>query len=230
MKRRMLALLLAMMLLLTACGRDGGDREVAGRVEPQAETQAPEENLSLGRLEGGVYTNEYAGFGCNLDSSWTIYSAEELQQMPSAALEAMEGSELAEAIDVMDQFTDIMAENVDQLLTFNVLYQKLSLEERLGNAMVSEADLIEGILGMQNQMIEAYAQAGIMVESMEAVKVTFLGETRTALRTVSTVEGTPYIILQIYNHQLGSYSVTLTLGSYLEDNTMAMLDLFYEVN
>lgn len=228
MKKRIFAMLLiVVMLLMTACG--GSDEEVSGHVEAPAETQAPEENLSLGRLNGGVYTNKYTGYGCTLDSSWSIYSAEELQQMPDIAKEAMEGSELAEAIDTMSQFTDIMAENVDQLLTFNVLYQKLGTEERMANAILSEKDMIEGVLGMQDQMIDAYAQAGITVKSMEAVEITFLGKTRTALHTSTDMQGVPYYILQIFDRKLGSHSVTLTLGSYVEDNTMSMLELFYTV-
>ena len=219
--KKIFALLLVMALLLSGCGGRGNDSErVSGRVEAPAETQAAEENLSLGRLEGGTYINEYTGYGCTLDSNWTIMSAEELQQMPELAKEAMSGSELAEAIDSMAQFTDFMAENADELLTFNVLYQKVSMEERLANALVSEEALINGILDMQDQMIDAYAQAGI----------TFLGETRTALHTVTNIDGIPYFLLQIYNHQLGSHTVTLTLGSYLEDNTTQMLDLFYSVN
>ena len=78
----------------------------------------------MGRLEGGVYTNSYTGYGCNLDSSWTYYSAEELQDMPEAVKEAMEGSELGDSIDTLNQFTDMMAENVEALTTMNVLYQK----------------------------------------------------------------------------------------------------------
>ena len=46
--------------------------------EPEAPTEfegteQDEHPLSLVRLEGGIYTNTYAGFGCELDSSWTFY-------------------------------------------------------------------------------------------------------------------------------------------------------------
>jgi len=78
-------------------------------------------------------------------------------------------------------------------------------------------------------MIAAYAQAGILVDTMEKVTVNFAGETRTAVRTTSTIEGMPYITLQIFSHKLGSHNVTLTLSSYVEDSTMEMLDLFYRV-
>lgn len=244
MKKRILAMLLVLALLLAGCG--SGREDVKGRVE-QAEkptaTEAPaeteaveteaaaEENpLSLGRVEGGTYINEYAGFGCTLDESWVFYSAEELQEMPSLAKEAVSGSELGDALDAMNQFTDVMAENLGELVNFNVLYQKLSMEERLGNAILSEEELIDGVLGIQDQMIAAYAQAGIIVDSMQKVYVTFAGEERVAIHTASTIEGVPYYTLQLFTHNRGSHSVTLTLASYLEDNTTALLDLFYSVD
>lgn len=69
--------------------------------EPEAPTEfegteQDEHPLSLGRLEGGIYTNTYAGFGCELDSSWTFYSAEELQDIPSSVKDAISGSELGD--------------------------------------------------------------------------------------------------------------------------------------
>lgn len=242
-----LAVLLAAAIALAGCGKD---TDVSGKVEPvqnptqalpsgtvQQSTEAPEtkapeqeENpLSLGRLEGGVYTNTYAGFGCELDSSWTFYSAEELQEIPSAVKDAVSGSELGDALEGYDQITDMMAECVDDLTSMNVLYQKLSMQERIAYALLSEEELIDTILEQYDAMVEAYAQAGIDVESMEKVNVIFLGEPRVALKTAATVQGVGYYILQLYNFNLGEYSVTTTLSSYVEDNTESLLDLFYKV-
>ena len=237
MKKRLFAMLLIAVLVLTGCS---SRREtVEGRVEAprnteaQKETKAPAETenpLSLGRMEGGSYVNEYVGFGCDLDESWVFYSAEELQQMPEMVKEAVSGSELGDALDAMNQFTDVMAENVDAMVNFNVLYQKLSAQERLANAILTEEEMVDGILDLQDQMADAYAQAGILVETMEKKEVFFCGEKRFAILTSSTIEGVPYYTLQFFNHNLGSHSVTLTLASYFENNTDDMLDLFYEVD
>lgn len=253
MKKRVFILLLIVVLLLTGCGsrsRTESRREVAGRVEIPAATEVPaateapvvtevpeeteasvqERPISLGRMEGGNYINEYAGYGCSLDDSWVFYSAEELQEMPEMVKEATAGTELGDALDPLSQFTDVMAENADMLVNFNVLYRKMTMEERLGNMMLSEKEMIEGILDMQDQMIEAYAQGGILVDFMEAVTVTFLGQERTALHTVSSIDGIPYFTLQVFDSGLGSHAVTLTLASFVEDNTFELLDLFYAVS
>ena len=42
-----------------------------------------------------------------------------------------------------------------------------------------------------------------------------------------SMEGVPYYTLQLFDYRLGQYSVTLTLASFVEDNTESLLDLFY---
>lgn len=253
---KIFALILALMLVISGCG--SSQEEVGGNVvsnetvsqtipggnveqettvpapettAPVTETTAPaEENtLSLGRMEGGVYTNEYVGYACNLDANWTFYSADELQQIPASIADAMEGSELGDALADVPQFTDMMAENVEDLTTMNVLYQQLSMQERLAYAVLSEEEVIDITLEQKDLMVDAYAQAGITAESIEKVTVTFLGQERTAIYTVASVEGVPYYVLQFFDFQLGEFAVTTTLASYLEDQTASLTELFYPV-
>lgn len=238
MKKRMLTLLLLVLALVLA-GCSGSGENVSGTVsqipdatEEAVGTQAPaeEENeLSLGRMEGGVYTNTYTGYGCTLDSSWTFYTAEELQELPANAADLFEDSELLDSDTLLAQISDMMAENVDDLTTVNVLYQKMSMQERLAFAVLDENDEIDVILEQKDAMIASYAQAGILVETMEKKTVTFLGEERVALYTASTMEEIPYYTLQIFDYDLGEYAVTLTLASYMEDRTGELLDLFYAI-
>ena len=78
-------------------------------------------------------------------------------------------------------------------------------------------------------MVDAYAQIGMNVESIEKGTVTFLGEERTALLTKGDVQGAPYWQVQVFDYHLGQYNVTLTVSSYLEDKTADVLNLFYPV-
>ena len=229
--KKVLVFLTILALLLAGCGTAAPEPSVAGTVEPTAESAAPAETpVTMGRLEGGSYINDYTGYACELDSNWTFYSAEELQELPDNVKELIADTEMADVIGDVPQFTDMMAENVNDMITINALYQKHTLQERLGFAMLTDAELIDGTLEQQDMMVEAYAQAGMDVESMERVTVTFLGEEREALRTVGTVAGAPFYMVQIFDYHLGQYSVTLTVNSYLEDKTQQILDLFYPVN
>ena len=242
--KKLICLLLAlvMALSLAACGGEGEvsskvdpNQEAApaivpaGKVEQPEETVAPEKELSLGRMEGGVYTNEYVGFACKLDSNWTFLSAKELEQIPSAVTDAISGSELGDALADVQQFTDMMAENANDLTTMNVLYQKLSIQERLAYAVMSEEQVIDDTMAQSDMLIDAYAQAGILVSSMEKVKVTFLGEERIAIHTTATIQDVPYYILQFFDFNLGSYTVTTTVSSFVEDKTGDLAALFYRL-
>lgn len=232
-----LALIIALCIPLTACG---GESDVKGNVTPDQETTAsipagtveqtvPENELSLGRMEGGTYTNEYVGYACKLDSNWTFRSAEELQEIPDTVSDMISGSELGDALADVQQFTDMMAENATDLATMNVLYQKLSLQERLAYAALTEEQVVDATLDQQDMMIQAYAQAGITVISMDKVTVNFMGEERTAIHTEAAVQDIPYFMLQFFDFDLGGYGVTTTLASYEEDKTVSLAALFYKL-
>lgn len=245
MKRNLaIALFLALCLLLTACGGENAD--VSGSITPNPEDSAavptgevaqnqevtepavpePENELSLGRMEGGIYTNTYAGFSCKLDSNWSFLSAKELEQIPSTVSDMVSGSELGDALADVQQFTDMMAENVNDLTNMNVLYQKLGMQERLAYAVLSEEQVVDATLDQSAMMLEAYAQAGISVTSMEKVTVNFAGRERFALHTTATVQDIPYYMLQFFDFNLGEYAITTTLASYVDDNTEDLLELF----
>lgn len=234
--KNVLSLILAMLLmlsLLAGCGSDADDIRGSVSADKTAETtQAAEEDrpVSLGRMEGGVYTNEYAGIGCKLDSDWVFYSAEELQDLPDQIDEVLQGTEFEDTANELQQITDMMAENVDALTTMNVLYTSIGAKERLAYAVMSEEEVADSILAQSDAMIAAYAQAGIEVASMEKVTVNFLGETRTGIHTTAAIEGVDYYILQVFDYSLGKYGVTITMSSFVEDKTDSLLDLWYAVD
>lgn len=189
--------------------------------------QLQERDVRMGILEGGTYTNEYVGIGITMDDQWAALPAEDLQALPENVREIFKGTEL-ENVE-LTQFTDVMAENAELLVNFNVLYQKIGLQERLVYSLMDEGELIDSVIEMSNTLIEAYQNAGITVERIEKKNITFLGEERVAMHTVASLQGIPYYILQVYYYHLGAYSVTLTFGSFYEDNTQAVADMFYSL-
>ena len=226
-KKRILVFALLLCLVLSGCG---GKDTVSGTVTPSTTVPAvTEKPASLGRLEGGVYTNTYAGYGCELDANWVYYSAEELQALPENINELLADTDLADSMEDVFQIMDMKAENAQDLTTINVLYTKLGLEERLAYMVLSEEAIVDGVLTQKDALIAGYAQAGIEVTSMEKTQVTFLGETHYAVHTQAATQGVPYYILQVFDYTLGQYGVTLTLSSYVEDITQELLNLFYSL-
>lgn len=200
------------------------------KTDEETPTEGGKSDSYLGRMEGGIYENAYAGYGCKLDTSWTFYTAEELQELPEDVAELFEDSDVGDSKSKYTQITDMMAENTEALTSINVLYQKLDAATRLAFVGLDEEAVIDEVLKQSESMKTAYAQAGIDVISLEKVTVTFLGEEHTALLMSSTMQGVPYYTLQMMDYSLGQYSVTLTLASFQENNTEALLDLFYAVD
>lgn len=230
--KRVFCLILVLTLLLCGCGKP--EEPVSGQVTPRETETAgvpaePERTVSLGRVEGGEYRNEYVGYGCKLDSSWTFYSAEELQELPADIAEQMEGSQLGDMAEQLTQISDMMAENVDMLTSINVLYTKLGMQERLSYAVLTEKQILEAVLSQQDMLMDAYSQAGIEVSAMELVTLSFLGQERYAIHTTATMQGIPYYTLQVYDYHLGAYGVVTTFASYVEDNTASLPELFYSI-
>ena len=196
---------------------------------PTTEPAPTEADLSFGRIEGGVYTNTYAGIGCEMNTNWSFYSAEELQELPELTNGVIKGSELGKLTEKYTQFFDMQAENVTDLLAVNVVYVKIGMQERLLYAVMSEEQTIDEVLKLKDLMIQSYAQAGIEVTSMEKTKVMFMGEEHYAIRTEASTQGIPIYMVQIGNYKLGAYGMTLTATSYLVDKTQNVLDMFYPV-
>ncbi len=231
--KQWVVLMLIGTLVLAGCGNAPGGSVTPNTTQPgQQETLPPETtqpagpSLSLGRMEGGIYTNEYVGVSVTLDEKWTFYSAEELQEIPQSVKDTLEGTELGEAMGDVVQITDMMAENEEMLCSMNVLLQKLTPQTQLAYKFMSEEDIYDLMLEQRDLLEESYAQLGMEVVSMEKRTVTFLGQERIALFTESTVEGIPRYDLQIQDYSRGSYAVTITLTSYLEDQSGWMLELF----
>lgn len=235
--KRLISALLALTLALALAGCSG-NKEPGGTITPkpndiQETTTAPAEEtteatVSLGRMEGGVYTNEYAGFGCELDESWSFKTAEELQDLSQLTEDMLRDSTFADS--KYSTITDMMAENYELLASINVNYTRLSVSDRVTFSTISEETLIDTTLLQKDDMIQSYAQSGIQVSSMEKTQVSFLGEQHYAIHTVATIEDTPYYLIQLFCFNLGGqYNVTLTLASFVEDNTAGLLELFYPV-
>ena len=167
------------------------------------------------------------GISCTLDENWEFYTAEELQELPKNVEELFEGTDAEEVMDSLQVIADMSAENVSELTTMNIQYQKISAQERQAFAAMDNSTLLDALLVVQKSfMIDTYAQVGIDVKDMYKKSVMFCGEQRDVLYTESEMKGVPYYIAQIIDYSLGDYSVTMTVSSFLEDKTDDLLQLF----
>ena len=182
---------------------------------------------SLGRIQGGVYVNEYMGISCELDSAWEFYTAEELQELPENVSELFKDTAMEDQMSNLTYITDMSAENADEMTSMNIIYQKMGIQERLAFSGMTNSDVVDSMLSTQKDfLVETYAQAGINVQEMYKKTVTFCGEERDALYMACDVAGIAYYALQLFDYSLGDYAVTMTVTSFVEDKTDSLLTLF----
>lgn len=234
--KKLLAVLLATLLTMALLAGCGGASDAPVKVEQETaatsgETKPADADTDtvLGRLEDGVYTNSYAGFGCRLEGNWKVRTAGELQELPERVQEQLSGTEYATDGTVPANIYDLQAENETDRTFFSVMYNRLDDAMKKQAQSMSDEDMVDVTLSQKDQMIQTYGAVGIEVSKMEKVKVSFLGAECAAVKTTATVRGTSYYTVQIMCLGRGEYLVTLTLGSFGEDRTDRLLELFYKV-
>ena len=222
--KKLFICMLVLVLLLCGCGK-APVPETAVTGETAAPTEAKRE-FTLGTLENNVYTNSYAGWGCDFGEGWSFAGAETLQQLPEEVQTLIDGSEMATVLEAYPQIFDLAAENPEAYLAVNVVFTALSEAEQALYAGLTEEETLDAALENRDRILESYLRAGMEVESLEKVRVTFLGQSHWALRTVARTGEIPVYMVQVMDYTRGPYGVTLTATGYLEDNTQRVLDLF----
>ncbi len=212
---------------------EAGDdtREVSAAKAPTEDAAAEEEEPQLrpGEFSGSTYTSSYAGFGCTFGEGWTFADAKELQDLLGQSYQMLEEADTEDALDLesLDTVTDMLALSPDGLTNVSVAYSKISLAEKLIYLSDGEEGIIDTILSQSEQLIPLYEASGLAVGSIEKVKANFLGEEHYAMKSVFDADGVPCYILQLFGPFQGSYMVTTTVTSYVEDNTQAVAELFF---
>lgn len=180
----------------------------------------------LGSVENKTYANPYLGFSFTVDPQWTVIPAEDLQDLTGLTKDMLSESDFGAYIASVPQYADVMAMSKDGKCQINVVYQKQPryLENHLGS--MSEEELIDSMLASESVLKETYAAANIEVLEMQKKTVTFLGEPHFALYTSAEIAGSPFHIIQLADISLMPYSVSITVGSMMEDRTQEILQYF----
>lgn len=248
--KKLLALILATLMLcsvLAACSaapaKDDEGNETPTTTAPAAETEPeetePEETepdeteeakdgntVAFGTLEGNLYTNEYAGFQLELDDTWTLMTAEQLQELPENVTAMFEDTAIGETMKSYTQFIDMQATNVNDMSSVNVVYQVKDASLTVAGNILSEEQILDATLAQKDVLISSYAQAGIEVESIEKVTMEFLGRERFAMKTSAKVMGVDYCMVQLFDYSIGDYGVVITIAAFGEEALASVIALF----
>ena len=243
--KKTIALILTLVLVLALCACGGGKaqdivnnaangNETVGEkpaAEPAEEPakepaeEPDEDDLPRGAIteteNGTHYENSYLGFACDLDENWYVYSEEEMAQMAGITAEQFEGTDYEELLKNTSVFYDFFAARTDGMATINVNYSYTG-------PMVQALDMDSYLEAMIPQLKSVLEAGGMSDVSIEKSSVTFCGSERTGLLIRAKTQGVDYYAQQIYT-VVGPRISTLTLGTFLEDNTADLVALFQPI-
>ena len=217
-------------LMLTACGQQtpeqtGGsvkpgaaqDQSVAGQVDA---SQPDEEELEMGSVNGGTYTNTFAGIGCTLDETWVFYTKEQIAELNGFLTDGTSDEDMKKLMENSQSVQDMYASSTDGLMTINVVFQNMGL--LLGTTMSAQeyAEL------HVTQIPDAMAAYGFEDVAASVTTAELAGEERPAIALTATIQDIPVYELIVCLRQ-GNYIYCVTLCSYTEDVTAQMAELFY---
>lgn len=246
MRRIRSVVLIVCFIALSACGVEDvnnikgnitsiEDEENIVTEDNGKENEVNEAELSIGQMEGGIYTNEYIGIACKLDTSWTYMTAVELEDNLSLTqdaiqnLESLKGTAIEEAIGSNTHFYDMKAKCENDMTSISILYEKLSIQSRVAVMGMTDEQFVKGMISETDTLVKAYEEMGLEDVKFEVKTIDYLEDKQYALLTSAKVQGIDYYCLQIQNYRLGQYGVTITLTSYLEDKTEELAKIFYKL-
>ena len=217
-------------LMLTACGQQapeqtGGsvkpgaaqDQSVTGQVDA---SQPDEEELEMGSVNGGTYTNAFAGIGCALDETWVFYTKAQIAELNGFLTDGTSDEDMKKLMENSQSVQDMYASSTDGLMTINVVFQNMGL--LLGTTMSAQeyAEL------HVTQIPDAMAAYGFEDVAASVTTAELAGEERPAIALTATIQDIPVYELIVCLRQ-GNYIYCVTLCSYTEDVTAQMAELFY---
>ena len=178
-------------LMLTACGQQapeqtGGsvkpgaaqDQSVTGQVDA---SQPDEEELEMGSVNGGTYTNAFAGIGCALDETWVFYTKEQIAELNGFLTDGTSDEDMKKLMENSQSVQDMYASSTDGLMTINVVFQNMGL--LLGTTMSAQeyAEL------HVTQIPDAMAAYGFEDVAASVTTAELAGEQRPAIALTATI-------------------------------------------
>ncbi len=238
--KRYIALLLAAVMVWTMAGCGGkaeqdGETDTAGAVQPgvtesgvsgqvQAEADgadAAQDGFEPGSVNGGVYTNEFAGIGCKLDDGWVFYTEEQMAELNGALADGTDNADVKAMLAEDSSIFDMYAVSTDGLMVMNVVIQNLGL---VNGTAVGPQEYAEIASAEVADTLTAYGYENVKAQT---TSTDFAGtESCPAVAVTAERNGTALYEQMVYL-KAGNYIYCVTLCSFTKDVTAQMAELFY---
>lgn len=243
MKTRMIALLLFLVLVLTACTPASVTPETEATAHPkptEAEklteateateevtevpteiTEAPTESaseLDLGVTDGSTYQNETLGISCDFPDGWYIYNETDLASLNNFITTVNQNEMLANAIENGQSVITFCASHPATVASVN-----LTVTKSTTTAGLSEDAIIDLVLPYLKDQME---QTGVLQNvTCSTAEATFCGQKHTVIKVFADSYGMQLCETIIYLTG-GDYLYNLTVSATSEAEGAEILNLF----
>ena len=221
--KRWFSLTLALALLLCLCGCKE-EPQVTEPTQTAAPTTVPAttagaKDPQMGDFANGTYVNDFLGIRCEVAEGWTVYSDAELAQLNGFVLDTMTDADIVE---------QLKKSNVAHLFYATVDGGHRSVNVVLENVGVFNGVLMDESMYMSvsvEQLPGALQSMGLTDVTAKAVTVSFAGKTHAAVQVHGMYTGVDFYE-KIVCIKTGNYFGLVTVASYNEDETDALLKMF----
>ena len=207
-KLAVLFLALCLLLAVSGCRKLG---QIADAVDAKP--------FSIGTVEGNRYVNDFISLQCELDDEWDIYTHEQLAQLSGVVSDMFTDEEVRELVEDSSSVFVYYAENLQTYASVNIT---VSNTESYGAALTDHDELVDAI---SEQMPEMLAQSYMEDIVCKPDTFSFCGEDEYGIYISATAYGLPMYERQVIIVE-GTYTIALTVCTYMEDTTMDLLKLF----
>ena len=247
--KKSIALLLAlsMLLALSACGGTSGSKADAPTpvpTETPAEIPSPEPTeepvpepteepveepteeadpvLGVYDENSFTYTNEFVGLGCQLDESWTLLDQAQIAELNGLVSELVTDEDAKKTLESAGMIQPFYALTEGGLVTVSIGIENLGL---LYGVLLNEQSYAE--IGAE-KLVPALESMGMTDVTSEISTMSFAGSEHVVILVQGQLQGIDFYEALVCIKE-DSYMVTVVAGSYLEDLTGMVLDMFYSL-
>ena len=215
-------LALTMLLCLCACGGQNEATEPPVTAAPATvtPTTAPKQkDPQLGDFADGVYTNAFIGIRCEVSDEWTVYSDAQLAQLNCLVLDTMTDADLVEQLKKSNVAHLFYTTADNGYKSMNVVLENIGV---INGVLLDEKAYIE--LSVE-QLPAALQSMGLTNVTAEATTIHFAGADHAGVRVHGVLSGVDFYE-KIVCIKVGNYFGLVTVGSYREDATDVLLNMF----
>ncbi len=201
--KKILCALLAVLMLLSVCGCQTASGPA----------------FSTGKVDGNVYTNEFAGLTFTAPEGWTFSTEEELAELMNVSLDLVANeNEYAKKIAELSTVYGMMANSADGATNVQVMFENVAIT---GNRNISAEDYVSTVSGM---LESTYADMGATCTINDASSIK-IGENEYVYLTVD-VEYLGVSMQQAYAcRKVDKYMANIVItaaGDLTADDVVAM--------